>query len=601
MAEKFVSKRNLDFMLYEVHDVERLSTLPYFQDHTREVYDLVINTAVKMARDLTYPYLQEMDRHAAKLEDGQVKVHPAVKTMMKEWGDGGWISASMPYEVGGQQLPFSVSMCCNYVFAAANFSSTGFPMLSAGAAHLILSFGSENLVELYLSRLLAGQWQGTMALTEPQAGSSLSDVITRADPTDQGYYRIRGQKIFISAGDHDGVDNVVHLLLARITGAPAGTKGISLFVVPKKRPTPDGTLEPNDVTVSTVYHKLGYRGCPITQLSLGDNNDCRGFLIGEPNKGLSYMFQMMNEARLGVGTQATAIASAAYYASLEYAKQRPQGRKISSKDPTLPQIPILEHSDIRRMLLLQRAISEGALSLILQCCLYTDLSKDKDLEESQRYSLILDLLTPVAKSYPSEQGLTSVSQGLQVLGGYGYCQEFPLEQYFRDMRIHSIHEGTTGIQGLDLLGRKVVMKNGQAMNLYLQEVQAAVDAAMGDQELVPYAKRLKAAVDKLQEVTLYLVQCALRGGVDRFLADATLYLEFFGIIAIAWQWLIQGMAAQRALAGDCSTPDRQFYQGKLHTMRYFFHYELPKTYGLAARLLEDDGLTVDMDAAVFAD
>lgn len=601
MAEKFVSKRNLDFMLYEVHNVERLSAQTYFEDHTREVYDLVVNTAMKMARDLTYPYLQEMDHFAARLENGQVKVHPAVKTMMKEWGEGGWISASMPYDVGGQQLPFSVAMACNYIFAAANFSSTGFPMLSAGAGHLILSFGAQELVDTYLSKMLEGQWQGTMALTEPQAGSSLSDIITRAEPTDDGHYRIRGQKIFISAGDHDGVDNVVHMLLGRIKGAPSGTKGISLFLVPKKRLTADGGLEPNDVAVTTVYHKMGYRGCPITQLSLGENDDCRGYLIGEPNKGLSYMFQMMNEARIGVGTQATAIASAAYYASLEYAKQRPQGRKISSKDPNLPQIPIIEHADIRRMLLLQRAISEGALSMILQCCMYADLSKSADPEQNQRYNLLLDLLTPIAKSYPSENGLTAVSQGLQILGGYGYCQEFPLEQYYRDIRIHAIHEGTTGIQGLDLLGRKVLMKDGQAMLLYLQEVEGTIQDAMQFQELAPHAERLKEAVEKLQKVTLHRVQFALRGDVERFLADATLYLEFFGIIAIAWQWLIQGVAARKALAGECSEPDRMFYEGKVHTMRYFFHYEVPKTYGLAARLLEEDALTVDMSDAIFSD
>ena len=269
-------------------------------------------------------------------------------------------------------------MACNYVFAAANFAATGFSGLTAGAAHLILSHGSDEMKETYVPKMLAGKWQGTMALTEPQAGSSLSDIITRADPTDQGYYKIRGQKIFISAGDHDGVDNVIHMMLAKIKDAPLGVKGISLFLVPKKRLKSDSTLEPNDVTVATVYHKLGYRGCPITQLSMGENDDCRGYLVGEAHKGLSYMFQMMNEARIGVGMQATAIASAAYYTALDYAKERPQGRRLSSKDPTLPQIPIIEHADVRRMLLFQRAVTEGSLSLILQCALYTDLCMTED-------------------------------------------------------------------------------------------------------------------------------------------------------------------------------------------------------------------------------
>jgi alkylation response protein AidB-like acyl-CoA dehydrogenase len=601
MAGKFVSKRNLDFLLYEVHGLERLSQLPYFEDHTRETYNLVMDTALKLARNLMYPYLREMDEKVPVLEDGQVKVHPVVKTMMKEWGEGGWISSAMPYEVGGQQLPITLHTACNYVFAAANFSATGYPGLTTGAAHLILSYGTNELAETYIPRMLAGQWQGTMALTEPQAGSSLSDITTRAEPTDQGYYKIRGQKIFISAGDHDGVENVVHMMLAKIKGAPPGVKGISLFLVPKKRLKSDGTLESNDVTVATVYHKLGYRGCPITQLSLGENDDCRGYLVGEPHKGLSYMFQMMNEARIGVGMQATAIASAAYYASLEYARERPQGRKPSSKDPTLPQIPIIEHADIRRMLLFQRAVTEGSLSVILQCAMYADLARTEDVEKKARYGLLLDLLTPVAKSYPSENGIMAVSQGLQILGGYGYCQEFPMEQYYRDIRIHAIHEGTTGIQALDLLGRKVVMNNGQALRLYLEEVQATVQDATASEALSPYAERLKEALEKLPSVTMYRVQFALRGDVEEFLADATLYLEFFGIIAIAWQWLIQGIAARKALETDCSVPDRRFYEGKLHTMRYFFHYELPKVQGLAARLMEADGLTVKMSGEVFDD
>jgi alkylation response protein AidB-like acyl-CoA dehydrogenase len=601
MPEKFVSKRNLDFLLYEVHDVERLSKIPFFEDHTRETYDLVLDTALKMGRNLLYPYFREMDEKQPVLEDGNVKVHPAVKTMMKEWGEGGWIASSMPYEVGGQQLPFAVHMACSYIFAAANFSSTGYPGLTTGAAHLILSYGTDELKETYVPRMLAGEWQGTMALTEPQAGSSLSDITTRAEPTDQGYYKIRGQKIFISAGDHDGVENVVHMMLAKIKGAPAGAKGISLFLVPKKRIGDGGNLESNDVAIATVYHKLGYRGCPITQLSIGENDDCRGYLVGEPHKGLSYMFQMMNEARIGVGMQATAITSAAYYASLEYAKERSQGRQPTSKDPALPQIPIIEHADVRRMLLFQRAVSEGALTVILQCCTYTDLLRTDNPEQKERYALLLDLLTPIAKSYPSEIGIAAVSQGLQILGGYGYCQEFPLEQYYRDIRIHAIHEGTTGIQGMDLLGRKVVMKNGQALRYYLEEVQTAVQIAMQYQELRPFADRLKESLEKLQNVTLHRVQFAMRGEVEHFLADATLYLELFGIITVAWQWLIQGVAAQKALAGDCSNADKAFYEGKLHTLRYFFHYELPKTYGLAARLMEDDGMTVNMSGTVFDD
>jgi len=601
MPDKFVSRRNLEFLLYEVNKLEELSALPYFADHTRETYDLVVDTALKLARNLIYPYFREMDEKAPYLENGEVKVHPAVKTMMKEWGEGGWISSSMPYDVGGQQLPITLHMLCNYIFAAANFAATGFPGLTTGAAHLILSYGADELKETYVPQMLAGEWQGTMALTEPQAGSSLADIVTTAYPTEDGYYKIKGQKIFISAGDHDGVENVIHMMLAKIKGAPAGIKGISLFLVPKKRFGDSGALVSNDVTVATVYHKMGYRGCPITQLSMGENDDCRGYLVGEPHKGLSYMFQMMNEARIGVGMQATAIATAAYYTSLEYAKERPQGRRLTSKDPTVPPVPIIEHADVRRMLLFQRATTEGSLAIILQCAMYTDLARTEDLEQRKRYDLLLDLLTPIAKTYGAETGIISVSQGLQILGGYGYCQEFPMEQYFRDIRIHTIHEGTTGIQGMDLLGRKVIMKNGEAMRIYIAEVEKAIQEAGKYEELKPYGDRLKAALEQLQNVTLFRIQFALKGEVEEFLADATLYLEFFGIIAVAWQWLLQGIAAQKGLKSNGSDLENSFYKGKLHTMKYFFHYELPRIQGLAARLMEADGLTVDTNNPVFED
>ena len=601
MATKFASERNLKFLLYEVLDVESLTKLEYFQDHNREIFDMVIDTAMRLGRDQLFPVFQELDRQPPQYVDGQVKVHPYVRSFMKEAGEGGWISMSFPYDVGGQQLPIALHMITSFIFGAANFAAGAYPGLTTGASHLILSFGNDELKETYVPKMLAGEWQGTMALTEPQAGSSLSDITTRAEPTDEGYYKIRGQKIFISAGDHDGVDNVVHLMLAKIKGAPLGVKGISLFVVPKKRVEPDGSLSPNDLACAGIYHKLGYKGCPITQLSMGENDDCRGYLVGEPHKGLSYMFQMMNEARLGVGMQAISIASAAYYAALEYAKERPQGRRLGAKDPSQPQIPILEHADIKRMLLFQRAVIEGSLSLLVQCSYYSDMAAHGDAETKERYDLLLDLLTPVGKTYPSEMGVISVSQGIQVLGGYGYCDEFPLEQYYRDMRIHPIHEGTTGIQAMDLLGRKAIMQNGAAMRFYFEEVQKTIQDAGEDAELKPYADRLQLAMDRLQEVTMHLVGFAMKGEIELFLADATLYLEFFGIITISWQWLLQGVAAQKGLKASPTEGDARFYQGKLMTLKYFFHYELPKTQGLAARLMEADGLTIEMNESFFTE
>ena len=412
---------------------------------------------------------------------------------------------------------------------------------------------------------------------------------------------MRGQKIFISAGDHDAVENVVHLMLAKIQGAPAGVKGISLFVVPKKRVDEKGQLVFNDVVTSGIFHKLGYRGCPIAQLSIGDNDDCRGDLVGEPNKGLLHMFQMMNEARIEVGVGATAIASAAYYAALEYTKKRLQGRRLSTKDPTLPQVPIIEHPDVKRMLLFQRSITEGSLALLIQCGKYADLAIVLTGEEKEKNELLLDLLTPVAKSYPSEMGLLSISLGLQCLGGSGYCDDYPLEQYYRDARIHPIHEGTTGIHGLDLLGRKVMMSHGKAYKLYLEEVQGSIRGAEKSEELEPYAQKLRESLEMLQKVTAHLMEVGKKESPELFLADATLYLEFFGIVSVAWQWLIQATAIVKALENRPDGVEANFYTGKFFAFRYFFEYELPKIQGLAKRLMNSDGLTVEIKPDFFSD
>ena len=601
MAAKFVSERNIKFLLYEVFDVESLTKYEYYSEHNRKMFDMVLKAAVKLGKDLLFPIFEEMDRNQPELVNGEVKVHPSVKAIMKEFGEGGWISSRVPIDQDGEQLPSMVADICEFIFAAANYSANAYPGLTFGASHLIESFGSKELYDTYVPRMRAGEWQGTMALTEPEAGSSLSDITTMAEPTDSGHYLIKGQKVFISAGDHDGVDNVVHLMLAKITGAPAGVKGISLFVVPKKRIAADGTLVSNDVAASGVYHKLGYRGCPIVQLSIGDKNDCRGWLVGEPHSGLRYMFQMMNEARIGVGMGAAAMATAAYYAALDYSKTRLQGRKLSHKDPNLPPVPIIEHADVKRMLLFQRAVIEGAQSLLMHCSKLVDFQKVLDGETKEKHHLLLEILTPVAKSYPSEMGIQSISQGLQCLGGSGYCDDYPLEQYYRDCRIHPIHEGTTGIQGLDLLGRKVIMNNGQAFLLYISELQDTIAAAKEYKALEKQADKLKNSLTTLQEITKHLITVAQQQGPEAFLADATLYLEFFGIVTIAWQWLLQGIAVQKALKNGAKKKDSDFYAGKMFTLRYFFGYELPKTLGLARRLMDDDRLTVEMQTEHFND
>lgn len=600
MGERFVSERNLKFLLYEVFAVNALTRHGYYEEHSRETFDMVLDTALRISADTLRPVLQEMDRQQPEFVDGRVKVHPQVRKFMKECGAGGWIAASAPFELGGQQLPLMISEAARFIFSAANYSASVYPFLTAGAAHLLESFGTAEMQEKYLPRMYAGEWQGTMALTEPQAGSSLADITTLAEPTPGGHHMIRGQKIFISAGDHDGVDNIIHLMLARIRDAPPGVKGISLFVVPKYRMGKSQEPVFNDVNTAGIYHKLGYRGAPIVQLSFGENGDCRGYLVGEPHKGLRYMFQMMNESRIDVGFGATAVASAAYYAALDYTKERPQGRKLAEKNPAFPQVPIIEHPDVKRMLLFQRSVVEGSLSLLLQCCRYADYKRLLKGEEKRKNALLLDLLTPVAKSYPAEMGIRSVSQGLQCLGGYGYCDEFPLELYYRDARIHPIHEGTTGIQGLDLLGRKVTMEDGKAFHFYIEEVKKTIEAAEDLSYLKPQAHDLDNALQTLQETTAHLIRLASQGKLELFLADATLYLEFFGIISIAWQWLHQGIFAGKALDRGVSPGDADFYEGKLFTLRYFYAYELPRIEGLAKTLRECQGITVAMRENLFS-
>ena len=601
MAEKFFSEKNLKFMLYDVHGIESLPGYERFSDYNRASFDMILDTARNIAVNFMYPLNTEMDANPPVYTGKTIKVNPAVREYLKTAGDGGWINATYDMGIGGQQMPLSIFNACMFIFAASNYSLSVYPGLTTGAAALIYNYGTRELQDKYASVMVTGKWQGTMALTEPEAGSSLSDVRTSAEPSPHGYYLIKGQKTFISAGDHDNADNIVHLMLARIKGAPAGVKGLSLFVVPKYRLAETGTLEFNDVNCAGCYHKMGYRGAPIAQLSMGEIDDCRGYLVGEANKGLGYMFQMMNEARINVGLGATAIASAAYYASLEYTKERLQGRNATEKDPVKPQVPIIEHADIKRMLLMQRAIFEGSLSLIVYAGKLVDLSSVSSGEEKERYELLLDLLTPIVKTYPSEMGIISTSQAIQCLGGYGYSSEFPVEQYMRDSRIHPIHEGTTGIQGMDLLGRKVTMNKGAAVKVYLEEIGKTINEAKAIPAIAEFSSKLDEAVSLWKEVTGSLLAIAVKGNVDLFLADATLYLELSGIVCIAWQWLVQGVAVQKKLPAAVSDDDRNFVEGKMFTLGYFFSYELPRIYGLSMRLKNADGLTVRMKQDYFND
>jgi len=600
MPAQYYSHRNLHFILYEVLDVLSLAKHPYFAAHDAESCNMVLDTAATIAAKTMLPAYAASDRKPPELINGEVKVHPALHEYYKAFCASGLLSSIFDATLGGQQLPRTVYAAADFIVGGAHNGFQMFTALGNAAAKLIVTFGSKDLIDLYAAKILSGEWAATMCLTETQAGSSLSDINAIAYPQENSIYKIKGQKIFISAGDHDITENIVHLVLARIEGAPKGVKGISLFIVPKRRLNENEELISNDVASIGVYHKMGQRSTPAMHLEFGGKDDCFGYLLGEANKGLSYMFLMMNDKRLGTGLAGIYIASAAYYASLQYAQERQQGRRLNNKHAGELPVAIILHPDVRRMLLLQKAITEGALCLLMQCYLYLDLeSVSNNAAEKKHYNDLLELLTPVAKTYGAEMGMVSVNNGLQVLGGYGYTEDFPLEQMARDVRIMPLYEGTTGIQSIALLGRQIAMTNGKSLQLWKNEVMKDTNAAQHYNNIQCYADCLMHEIQKFEEVTQHLLSIAAKGDTEIFLSDASLYMELFGILNIAWQWLKQATAAQHALEiKSCTDEDKQFYASKIHTMKFFFHYELVKTKGLSARLIDGEVLTVMGDEEV---
>ena len=602
MASKYIDLSTVKFFMNIVQELETVIDKERFVDHNLDSIDLYIDSVKQFADRELFPYLKEMDEKPAHYKDGTIHVHQQVEKMMKQGGSMGLIAAPFKYEDGGLQLPLLVHTAAYYILDAANNHLPGYPGLTSGAAELIVEFASKNLKEKYTPKMLTGEWGGTMCLTEPQAGSSLSDIVTKATPCDSGYYKISGQKIFISGGDHQYTDNIVHLLLARIEGAPAGTRGISLFVVPKMRLEENDKLVFNDVTTVADFEKMGQKGYCTSHLSFGDKGDCQGYLVGEENKGLNYMFLMMNGARIAVGRGASAIACAAYYASLEYANERPQGRKLSSdgtKNLKDKQSLIIEHPDVRRMLLLQKSMVEGSMNLIFKAAKYYDLQHNStDEKEKHKYHTLLEMIIPVVKTYPSEAGIYSINNGLQVLGGYGFCSDFILQQYYRDIRISSIYEGTTGIQSQDLLGRKMMLNNGEGAKLLLEEIKKTIDKANEDNELKEWASSLNNQLDQTQKILFHLIPFATKGDYERFLADASVFMEFFSLVLVGWSWLEIGVASKRALIMSDSSLDSIFYESKLDALEYFYVYELPKTKGLKEILLHPSSVTIKKENKV---
>lgn len=584
-----IPRRDLDFQLFEVLRADRLCAAPRYAEHDRATFDGVLDSACRLAAEHFAPHAAAADVHEPELRDGRVHVLDATGPALAATADAGFFAAPFPQALGGLQLPWVVAQGANAVFAGANVGFYGYAMLTIGAANLLQTHGTPEQVDRYVRPMVEGRWFGTMCLSEPQAGSSLADIRTTAVRQPDGTYRLTGNKMWISGGEHEIAENIVHLVLAKVPGGPPGVKGISLFVVPRRHADADGSAgERNDIRCVGLNHKMGWRGTVNTVLALGERGECVGHLVGREHAGLSYMFTMMNEARIGVGLCAVALGYAGYRHSLDYARTRPQGRPLGERDPASPPVPILRHPDVKRMLLAQKAWVEGGLSLALYCAQLVDEQRVAvdagDAELAAELHRLLELLTPVAKSWPSEYCLEANKLAIQVLGGYGYTRDYPVERLYRDNRLNHIHEGTYAIHGLDVLGRKVQVDGGAAFEALGRRIAATCEDARtvsvhggAATELASHADALTDVMRRLEITTRRLVAAARAGDAERAMANATLYLDALGQTVVAWRWLVQAGVAARALAAGAPSADRAFYEGKLAACRYFHRYELPRT------------------------
>jgi alkylation response protein AidB-like acyl-CoA dehydrogenase len=588
-----IPRRDLDFQLYDVLRVEDLCGCERFGEHDRAVFDGVLDTAYRIAAEKFAPFAAACDVDEPRIVDGRAWTIPETRAALAAYNEASFTAAIFDAADGGLQLPLSISKACTAVFSSANVAFHSYAALTAGAADLLVTFGDEGQRRRYVRPMLAGRFTGTMCLSEPHAGSSLADIRCQARPQTDGSYSLTGTKMWISGGDHDLAETIVHLVLAKLPGAPPGVKGISLFAVPRDRVGDDATIgDPNDVRLVGLNHKMGWRGTTNAVLSFGERNACRAELVGQPHRGLEYMFQMMNAARIGVGTNAVALGYAAYLEALAYARERPQGRPLGAKDPSAPPVPILRHADVRRMLLAQKCWVEGGLSLVLYCARLADEERTAvDASGRARVRGLLELLTPIAKSWPSEFCLEANKLAIQVHGGYGYTRDFPVERLYRDNRLNHIHEGTHGIHGLDLLGRKVAMQGGAALRELFRLMAATSARAAGSVALAPHGTALSAAAADVAATTARIME-AMGGNPELALANATLYLDALGHVVVAWRWLEQALAAEAALPAARGN-DRDFLAGKLAACRFFFRHELPRTGPPLSllRTLDDTALT----------
>jgi len=574
-ASPLIDRRHLDFTLYEMLDVARLTAYPRFADHSRDTFDSAIALAHQIAVEKFLPHNRKGDLHEPHMVDGKVVLIPEIAEAMDAFNGAGFCAALADFEQGGMQLPFVVTQACDSLFSAANAGTIAYPALARAAANLLAVYGTEQQKRLYMQPIIEGRYYGTMCLSEPQAGSSLSDIKTRAELQGDGSYRISGAKMWISAGDHELGENIVHLLLAKIPGAPAGVRGISLFIVPRWRVNTDGSRGTrNDVQLAGLNHKMGQRGSVNTFLKFGEQDDCYAELVGAAHHGLGYMFHMMNEERIGVGMGAVQQGSVGYQYSLNYARERRQGRHPDQKDPNSPPLRLVEHADVRRMLVMQKCYIEGAQVLGFYASMLVDFALDPDEKVRTESHDLLELLTPIIKAWGSDYALKSNELAIQILGGYGYTRDYPVEQCYRDNRINPIHEGTNGIQALDLLGRKAMMNKGAGLKLLLSKIAVTCSLAAEVASLRDMAVQLGASAELASATTRVAGQRMAAGEVRLVLANAAHYMTLLGHLSIAWVWLWQATIAARALP-SAKAVDQPFYEGKLQACRFFFATELP--------------------------
>jgi alkylation response protein AidB-like acyl-CoA dehydrogenase len=612
-----LSMRDIRFILYEQLGIERLCQSDKYKDFSKETFDMVLEEGAKLAAEVIFPLNAIADKEGCIYEKGKVNVPEAFHEAFKKFCEGGWISSSVDAEAGGQGLPGSVALATDEMFVGACSSFTTHPALTRGCSHLIESFGTPEQKQMYLGKLYGGQWTGTMCLTEPQAGSAVGDVRTMAKKKGD-HYLIQGTKIFITAGEHNLTENIIHAVLARTENAPPGVKGLSLFIVPKVRINFDGSLgDPNDVNCGGIEHKMGLKGSSTCTLNFGDEGKCQGYILGQENQGIQLMFQMMNELRLGAGLQGVALGNLAYLYALKYAKERIQGVEITKmRDPNAPRVPIIKHPDVRRMLMTMKAYAEGLRALIYKTAYYADLAKvATDPKEKETCENMIDLLTPIAKAYSTDMGFRITEWAIQVHGGYGYCGEYPVEQLCRDVKLGSIYEGTNGIQAMDLVGRKLSLKRGTLFMGWVKEVNEFIEKHKAHSVFGAAVGQLEQAKNTLVNVSMHFGKSAATGDLLYPMLHACPYLDLFGEVELAYLLLDQAVIAQGKLQAIFQNAaattdeaeakviddqaDAAFYSGKIHTAGFFVTNILPQAQAKAATILGGDRSALAIQDAAF--